>query len=58
MAPEVLSGSGKKITCAVDIWAMGVILFSIVTGELPFNSSTSNLHIKEAICEANYKIPT
>eukprot|EP00163_Fabomonas_tropica_P029043 TRINITY_DN609_c0_g1_i1.p1 TRINITY_DN609_c0_g1~~TRINITY_DN609_c0_g1_i1.p1 ORF type:complete len:515 (+),score=126.37 TRINITY_DN609_c0_g1_i1:139-1683(+) len=33
-APEILQG--KAYDTAVDIWSMGVILFAIVTGMLPF----------------------
>ena len=32
MAPEVLSGQVKTVTAAVDVWAIGVILFFMLTG--------------------------
>lgn len=35
---------------------MGVILFSMLFGELPFGGDT-NLQIKNLICEGNYVIP-
>ena len=34
MAPEVLKK--EKYTCKVDIWAVGVITFMILTGRAPF----------------------
>lgn len=35
MAPELLSGTGK-ITPVVDVWAMGIILYGMLFGTLPF----------------------
>lgn len=46
----------KKVTSAVDVWAMGVLLFSLLTGDLPFNKA-GNQQVKEHICEGNYTIP-
>jgi len=34
MAPELLSGKANKISPAIDIWALGVILFGLVKGFL------------------------
>lgn len=33
MAPEILSGKIKIPTSSVDIWAMGVTLFAMLTGK-------------------------
>ncbi len=38
MAPEILTG--ETAGCQSDIWALGVLLYEAVTGELPFAGST------------------
>ncbi|OMJ74543.1 hypothetical protein SteCoe_26504 [Stentor coeruleus] len=55
MAPEII----KKIDYAgppVDIWASGVLLYTIVTGVFPF-SSTSESKVFKRILRNDYKIP-
>ena len=37
MAPEILERKIKRIGPEIDVWAMGVILYSILVGVLPFN---------------------
>lgn len=56
MAPEVLSGRLKVPSTAVDIWSMGVILFAMLVGDLPFNGK-DNREIVENICLGEYTIP-
>lgn len=56
MPPEVLSGKDRSVTPAIDIWAMGCILFGMVCGELPFNGN-SNKEIIKAICEGKFSYP-
>jgi len=56
MPPEILSGASKHINPALDIWAMGCILFGMVCGELPFNGDT-NREIIGKICRAEFKFP-
>ena len=41
MAPEVLSGKNKKIGTSIDVWALGVILYTMVYGRLPFDGSNN-----------------
>ena len=57
MPPEILSGASKAINPAIDIWALGCILFGMVCGQLPFNGS-SNREIVRKICAGDYKFPT
>lgn len=55
-SPEILSGKsydGKKS----DIWSCGVILFSLITGCLPWTSSSKSLLIKQ-IKKSDYEIPS
>ncbi|KAL4448802.1 hypothetical protein ABPG74_012891 [Tetrahymena malaccensis] len=56
MAPEVLNGKTKQITPAIDVWAMGVILYMMIVGEFPFNGPNNNI-IMEKITEGVYEIP-
>jgi len=37
MAPELLSGKNTAADPALDIFSMGVILFTLVTGNYPFD---------------------
>jgi MAP/microtubule affinity-regulating kinase len=56
MAPEVLSGRAKRLGPSIDIWALGVILYVLVCGTLPFtkNSQQSTL---SAIIEGSFSYP-
>jgi serine/threonine protein kinase len=36
MPPEVLSGEDITSSPAIDVWAIGVIFYILVTGEHPF----------------------
>ena len=57
MAPECFSlPKDRKIDGGVDVWALGVILFGMVMGYLPFKGNTNNEKI-QAIKNTEYKIP-
>ena len=43
MSPEQIEGDSKKLTPAVDQYALGVILYELLTGELPFQGSITSV---------------
>jgi serine/threonine protein kinase len=56
MAPEVLQGSDNKANPAIDIWALGVMLFCMRFYKFPFNGDTPQ-QVKDKIINQNFKIP-
>jgi eukaryotic-like serine/threonine-protein kinase len=50
MAPEVLRGC--EATERTDIWALGVVLYEMVTGKRPFQAHTANELVSEILREA------
>jgi serine/threonine protein kinase len=48
MAPEVLNGSDIKAAPAIDIWAIGVMLYCMLFYKFPFNGETGEI-IKDRI---------
>ncbi len=46
MSPEQVSGVAEKIGPASDIYSLGVMLFQLVTGQLPFNGSLMALFVQ------------
>lgn len=49
MSPEQAKGEGDKVDHRSDIYCLGVILFHILTGKLPFEGTTGDEMIKNVI---------
>ena len=48
MAPEIFENNGKGYSFEVDIWSVGIIMYQLLTGKLPFNGK-NNYEIKNKI---------
>ena len=56
MAPEIV-GKREYVGIQADIWALGVVLFALLTGSFPFKGmSTNDLYLK--IGKGVYNTPT
>ena len=55
MAPEIVL---KTEYCGppADIWALGVLLFTILSGQFPYRGATDE-ELYDKICRADYNIP-
>jgi tRNA A-37 threonylcarbamoyl transferase component Bud32 len=55
MAPELING--KPVDNRIDIFALGVLLFQLATGELPF-AGRNPAQVLQRILEGDYKPPS
>ncbi len=51
LAPEQLEGRRQDITIRTDVWALGVILYESLTGQLPFPGSNAQAVIQKVLHE-------
>jgi serine/threonine-protein kinase len=56
MAPEQTSSGAGKITEKADIWALGVMLYELLTGDRPFTAAGSGL--SHEICVSEPRRPS
>lgn len=49
MTPEMISTSGSTANPAMDVWAIGIMLYSCLFNRVPFNGNTKE-EIKNKIC--------
>ena len=59
MAPEMFRKS-EQITSAVDIYALGVMLYQMLTGEVPYSGDTAQIvgaHLHQAVPDIRQKRP-
>ncbi|TKA54446.1 hypothetical protein B0A53_03139 [Rhodotorula sp. CCFEE 5036] len=56
MAPEVVAGQ-RYLGEEVDIWSLGVILYALLTGSLPFDDDDEGV-MRQLILECKYQVPS
>lgn len=57
MAPEILKGKGYSL--AVDVWSIGIILFELMCGLVPFGETANDpLEIYKEILNSKVKFPS
>lgn len=54
MAPEVLTGKNTSADPAIDIFSMGIILYALVSGRLPFEGDDHAVKSKIAIGDFSF----
>lgn len=56
MAPEVLTGKNTSADPAIDIFSMGIILYGLVSGRLPFEGDDHT--VKSKISSGDFSFPS
>jgi formylglycine-generating enzyme required for sulfatase activity len=56
MAPEQIRGEAHRLDGRTDVWALGVILYELLTGRRPF-SGTDRAHVFEEIVYSEVRPP-
>lgn len=51
MAPELFYKKSNNATSGIDVWAMGCILFALVTGKLPFSGESKKSIVDKIVGE-------
>ena len=49
MAPECLDRAGAQTSPAIDVWAIGVMFYTMIYGELPFYANDEKTLVKKII---------
>ncbi len=57
MAPEQARGESKNVKAQADFFSLGVVLYRLITGQLPFSAATDHGVIRQVL-EANPERPS
>jgi hypothetical protein len=49
MSPELLRGDGQQLDGRSDLFSLGVVMYQLLTGKLPFEGSTKDLVAREIL---------